>query len=139
MHEFERDEFSKLSRSHPRIEAHSVLFDHDSIRSIMKLNKSQEQLHTVNDISNHSVLSRGRQRKYQASGDRSVISIDEQFIHSSCSKGRSRNRAHNRLISKKSKHTKRAKTPFDSTQIVDGHLMPIRVNKSIKEGKASFR
>ena len=139
MHQFERDEINKLSRSHPRINSHSVLFDHDSVRSIWRLNKSQEQLHTVNNISNNSVLSRGRQKEYLASGDRSVISIDEQFIHSSCSKGRTRNRTHARLMSRKGKSTKRDVTPFDSTQIVDGHLMPIRVNKAARYEKLSLR
>jgi hypothetical protein len=87
------------------------------------------------------VISRGRQSRIEASGDRSAISIDEQYIHSSCSRSRSRKRkdrnGYHNGISKSSKK-KRCKTPFDTTLIVDGHLMPIRVNKKEREG-SSFR
>ena len=77
----------------------------------------------------------------EVSGDRSVISIDEQYIHSSASRSKSRRKRNGRSngLSKVSKPRNRCKTPFDTTMIVDGHLMPIRVNKKKREGKSTFR
>ena len=89
----------------------------------------------------HSVFSRGRQARFEAAGDKSEISIDEQFVHSSRSRSRSA-RKPSRKGSKKTsaqKSKKRCKTPFDSTMIVDGHLMPIRVNKQERNGHSAFR
>jgi len=93
----------------------------------------------------------------EAAGDKSMISIDEQFVHNSVSRSRSPIKkrfgdnsdinmisntknlktsiSKSQLSSRKSSKVKRAKTPFDTTMIVDGHLMPIRVNK--RNGNAS--
>ena len=84
------------------------------------------------------MISRGRQSRMEASGDRSTISIDEQYVRNSASRSRSRRK--NKLFTSpnKSKTKKRATTPFDSTMIVDGHLMPIRINKQQRNGKSAF-
>ena len=62
-----------------------------------------------------------------------MISIEGQYIHKSCSKSRSRKRDtmlfKNQDLKIKASLIKRWKTPFDTTMVVDGHLMPIRVNK----------
>lgn len=140
--EFEHNEIVNLSRSHPRVEAYSVLVDNEWNRSDFKLNKSHENLRKMSanqDPNNLSVLSRGRQRMLEASGDRSMISIDENFVHSSCSRSRSKKKHNGLLTNRNPRNSKRAKTPFESTQIVDGHLMPIRINKPNRNGKSTFR
>lgn len=61
-----------------------------------------------------------------------MISIDDQFVHQSCSRSKSRKKDRifkNGLSNYKTADRKRCKTPFDTTMVVDGHLMPIRVNK----------
>jgi hypothetical protein len=131
--QFEQEEMRKMSHSHSRVDAYSIIIDPESNKNLLTVNKSHENLN------NHSTISRGRLRVIEASGDRSVISIDEHFIKSSCSRSRSKNRNGGSLSVIESKRTKRSKTPFDSTQIVEGHLMPIRINKQKRGGQSTFR
>lgn len=60
-----------------------------------------------------------------------MLTIEDQYIHKSCSKSKSRKRIlfKNKDLGLKASPVKRSKTPFDTTMVVDGHLMPIRVNK----------
>ena len=84
------------------------------------------------------MISRGRQSRLEVSGDRSVISIDEQYVHKSASRSKSKKKRSIKTDKKKVSR-KRCKTPFDSTLIVDGHLMPIRVNTNKANGKSTLR
>jgi hypothetical protein len=68
-----------------------------------------------------------------------MISIDEQYVHNSCSRSPPKSNSPNKKRRMNSKlPKKRCKTPFDSTMVVDGHLMPIRVNRKSK-GHCTFR
>jgi hypothetical protein len=133
----QREEIKKLSRSHPRLSVYSRLGEEEFAQFEAKTNKSFEHLKVSHhpNFQDHSIISKGRQSRLEASGDRSVISIDEQYLHSSCSRSKSKRKAQK----KSAFSNKRCKTPFDSTVIVDGHLMPIRVNKQDRNGHSAFR
>jgi hypothetical protein len=60
-------------------------------------------------------------------------------VHNSCSRSPPKSKSPNKKIGINLKlPKKRCKTPFDSTMVVDGHLMPIRVNKK-SNGHFTFR